>query len=43
MLFICLMPAVFEEMFFRGAVLTSYEKICGSKKAIILCGLVFLR
>ncbi len=25
-LFICLMPAVFEEMFFRGAVLTSYEK-----------------
>ena len=40
-LFICLMPAIFEEMFFRGAVLTSYEKIYGSKKAIILCGLVF--
>ena len=40
-LFICLMPAIFEEMFFRGVVLTSYEKIYGSKKAIILCGLVF--
>ena len=35
------MPAIFEEMFFRGVVLTSYEKIYGSKKAIIFCGLVF--
>ena len=41
-LFICLMPAVFEEMFFRGAVLTSYEKIYGSKKAIFFADL-FLR
>lgn len=40
-IFVCLMPAIFEEMFFRGAVLTSYEKIYGSKKAIILCGFVF--
>lgn len=40
-IFICLMPAIFEETLFRGAVLTSYEKIYGSKKAIMLCGFVF--
>ena len=40
-IFVCLMPAVFEELLFRGAVLTSYENIYGSKKAILFCGFVF--
>lgn len=40
-IFICLMPAIFEEMLFRGVVLTNYEKIYGSKKAIVMCGFVF--
>ncbi len=40
-IFICLMPAVFEEMLFRGVVLTKYEKIYGSKKAIMMCGFIF--
>ena len=40
-IFICLMPAIFEEILFRGVVLTKYEKIYGSKKAIVMCGIVF--
>lgn len=40
-IFVCFMPAVFEELLFRGAVLTSYENIYGSKKAILFCGFVF--
>lgn len=40
-LFICLIPAIFEEILFRGIALTRYENLYGSKKAIIMCGLVF--
>jgi len=40
-IFICMMPAIFEEILFRGVVLTKYEKIYGSKKAIVMCGIVF--
>ncbi len=40
-LFICLMPAVFEEILFRGVTLTRYEALYGSKKAIFMCAIVF--
>ena len=40
-IFICFIPAIFEEILFRGVVLTRYESIYGSKSAIFMCGLVF--
>ncbi|MBE7054127.1 MAG: CPBP family intramembrane metalloprotease [Ruminococcaceae bacterium] len=40
-LFICITPAIFEEILFRGIVLTEYEKIYGTKRAIFVCGAVF--
>ena len=38
---ICLIPAMFEEVLFRGIAFSEYEKIYGTKKAIILCAVVF--
>lgn len=40
-LFICLIPALFEEILFRGIVLSGYEDLYGTKKSIIMCGLIF--
>ncbi len=38
---ICILPALFEELLFRGITFREYEKIYGSKKAIIMCALAF--
>ncbi len=40
-LFICLLPALFEELLFRGIVLTRYEEMYGTVKSIMMCGVVF--
>lgn len=40
-LLICIIPAMFEEILFRGITLTEYEKIYGTKKALLLCAVVF--
>lgn len=38
---ICIIPAMFEEVLFRGIAFSEYEKIYGTKKAIIFCAVVF--
>lgn len=38
---ICVLPALFEELLFRGITLKEYENIYGSKKAIVMCALAF--
>ena len=38
---ICILPALFEELLFRGITFREYEKIYGSKKAILMCALAF--
>lgn len=40
-LIICIIPAMFEEILFRGITFAEYEKIYGTKKAMLLCAFVF--
>lgn len=40
-LIICIIPAMFEEVLFRGITLAEYERIYGTKKAIFMCAIVF--
>ena len=40
-LLICIIPAMFEEILFRGITLAEYERIYGTKKALFMCAIVF--
>ncbi len=40
-LLICIIPALFEEILFRGIAFAEYERIYGTKKAIFLCAVAF--